>query len=176
MKKQPVATKELIFSTLRSKAEQMLVRENAAKAILLNNEAAVLLNELENYELELEMQNDELKASHYALELERLKFAGLFNSAPAGYLILNTNALIVEINEIGQNMLASTFGALTGQNLASFIHLEDRHNFNINNRTIQQYQQFSNADNLTIPKIQQCYFPFPEVSVKFLALSLMYFI
>ncbi len=129
MKKQQLATTDLIFSSLRSKAEQMLVRENAAEAIHLNNEVAVLLNELEIYELELEMQNDELKASHHALELERLKFAGLFDSAPVGYLILNEKALIIEINLIGQKMLASTFGELTGQNLASFIHLDDRHQF-----------------------------------------------
>ncbi|MGY3052571.1 PAS domain S-box-containing protein [Pedobacter sp. UYEF25] len=140
-RKQDSAAKDLIFSALRLKAEQMLQRNSPDKAIHLNNELGVLLNELEIYELEIEMQNDELKVSHYALEMERLKFAGLFNSAPIGYLILDSNAQVKEINEIGVLMLQFSFGQIVGLNLAIFIHPEDRKGFYGFIRSVQMMQK-----------------------------------
>lgn len=129
MKKRGAVTKDFIFSALRKKAELLLGRENADHRIRQENEVAILLNELEVYELELEMQNDELESSHHALELERLKFVGLFNAAPIGYLILSPNGQISEINEIGNKMLVPGMGGVVGKNLSSFISPYNRNEF-----------------------------------------------
>lgn len=125
-KKQEVSSKELIFNSLRLKAEELLLRNNSDKSVHLNNEVSVLINELEIYELELEMQNDELKSSYHTLELERLKFAGIFNNAPIGYAILNHNATILDCNQVGLTMLEHPLEYFSGQILATFIHPEDR--------------------------------------------------
>ena len=129
MRKQGAVNKDFILNALRKKAESLLGRENADHHIHEENEVSILLNELEVYELELEMQNDELKSSHYALEIERLKFASLFNAAPIGYLILSSNGQIAEINEVGENMRLNGAGDIIGKNLSSFISPFDRNEF-----------------------------------------------
>ena len=125
-KKQDLTSKESIFNSLRLKAEELLLRNNSDKSVHLNNEVSVLINELEIYELELEMQNDELKSSHHILELERLKFAGIFNNAPVGYVILSHNATILDCNQVGLAMLEHPLQYFSGQIFATFVHPEDR--------------------------------------------------
>lgn len=121
MKKWGETGKEAIFSTLRTKAEKLLASESAEQQVRTGNEVELLLHELEIYELELQMQNEELKASHNSLEIERSKFAGLFHSAPVGYLILNPNGLIKEINQTGATLLNAHPSELHDKNLATFI-------------------------------------------------------
>lgn len=88
---------------------------------LPTDEVNILLNELQVYQLELEMQNDELKASYLTLEQERSKFVGLFDLAPVGYFILDYLGAVEEANQNGVDLLNVSKKSIINWRFQSFI-------------------------------------------------------
>lgn len=88
---------------------------------LSSEEINILLNELQVYQLELEMQNDELKASYATLDQERAKFVDLYDLAPVGYFILDYLGVVEEANQNGVDLLNSSKKAILHQRFQSFI-------------------------------------------------------
>jgi PAS domain-containing protein len=64
-----------------------------------------LVQNLRIHQIELEMQNRELRDAQRALEEARDRYADLYDFAPIGYMTLNANGVIQEINLTGAGML-----------------------------------------------------------------------
>jgi diguanylate cyclase (GGDEF)-like protein/PAS domain S-box-containing protein len=64
-----------------------------------------LLHELRVYEVELEIQNEELQRTQAILELSRAHYAELYDFAPVGYLTINAEGLITELNFTAEKLL-----------------------------------------------------------------------
>jgi len=123
-------SKEIILSALRAKAEELLsVRSGAEQRTLPDSELAVLLNELEIHELEVDMQNDELRESYRAIDMERSRFTGFFEAAPIGYFILDSLGTIREINRSGIELLDAGKDAILGKHLSYWIVPEAKEDF-----------------------------------------------
>jgi PAS domain S-box-containing protein len=84
-----------------------------------------LVHELAVHQIELEMQNEQLRQTQAALEASRDRYAALYERAPVGYLTLQAGA-IVEANRMAAEMLGCPQGRLIGRLLQDFIALEDR--------------------------------------------------
>ena len=121
--------KEKIIELLRQRIEHPDSIQMNAEAKVTEHEISVLLNELQVFQLELEMQNDELKLSYELLEAERLKFAGFFNQAPVGYFVLDYIGSIEEANQTGADLLNTTKQIILGKRFQSFIAPQDLENF-----------------------------------------------
>jgi PAS domain S-box-containing protein len=80
-----------------------------------------LLHELEVQKIELEMQNDQLRLSNEDLEMQRSKFAGLYDLAPVGFFILDLYGIIREVNNTGCMMMDISKKKLVGNNFRQFI-------------------------------------------------------
>lgn len=89
----------------------------------------VLLNELQVYQLELEMQNDELKASYATLDQERAKFVGLYDLAPVGYFILDYLGIVEEANQNGVDLLNISKKTILRRRFQSFISSQSWEDF-----------------------------------------------
>ncbi len=96
------------------------------------------MHELQLHQIELEMQNEELRETQQLLEAMRDKYAALYEIAPVGYLTLDNNGLIMEANLTIAAMLGVERVSLINQPLAIFIALEDRDNFYFHYRQIGQ--------------------------------------
>ena len=87
---------------IRKAAEAQLARTQRTQVAPRSPEE--LLYELQVHQVELEMQNEDLRKSHLALEELRDLYVDLFEFAPVCYIVLDIDALISEINLTGCNL------------------------------------------------------------------------
>lgn len=80
-----------------------------------------LLEQLQLHQAELEMQNDELRLANEQLELQQLKFAGIYDLAPFGYFILDIGGKVFEVNNAGINILGVSRAKIHKRRLQSFL-------------------------------------------------------
>src|SRR6478609_10797065 len=61
-------------------------------------EARALLHDLRVHHIELELQNEELRASQELLERTRARYFELYDLAPVGYLTIDEAGIVLEAN------------------------------------------------------------------------------
>lgn len=121
--------KDRILSLLRARIENPQAGSGLSQTEENNDQISVLLGELQIFQLELEMQNDELSASHQLLENERARFAGFFNLAPVGYFVLDPFGIIEEANQRGTDLLSRSREMILNKRFQSFVAPEDWEKF-----------------------------------------------
>ncbi|MEI6210823.1 MAG: ATP-binding protein [bacterium] len=117
---------------LRQRAEAAF-RENAAVALrsrmALTPETPeatrAMWHELEVHQIELEMQNEDLRRAQQALGAERERYFDLYNLAPVGYCTVSETGQILGANLTFAVLFGGTRGALIKQPFARFILKED---------------------------------------------------
>ena len=72
------------------------------------------LHELEVHQIELEMQNEELREAREAMEALLEKYTDLYDFAPVGYLTLDHEGTIIEANLAGAGLLGTAGGGIGG--------------------------------------------------------------
>ena len=100
---------------------ETLLPETLLLETLLPETAETLLHELQVHQIELEMQNEELRESQIALDIVRARYFDLYDLAPIGYLTLNAHGSIQQANLTVANLLGVTRGALLKQPLSKLI-------------------------------------------------------
>ena len=116
---------------LRLKAEEQLNRKN--KKIdedLATVDAKKLLHELQVHQIELEMQNEELRKAYETAETALKKYTMLYDLAPMGYFTLENNGTISELNFTGGDILGDKRFSLVNSNFKLFVSEESRSVFN----------------------------------------------
>jgi PAS domain S-box-containing protein len=114
------------FEDLRDKAEKLLKENPQSISDLTNIEIKNLIHDINVYQIELEMQNDQLRNTQKDLEISRDNFSQLYNQAPVGYLTIDSNGMILQVNQTLGQMLDSTPENILKRSLGDFIIEEDR--------------------------------------------------
>jgi PAS domain-containing protein len=70
-----------------------------------SKDALALVHELQVHQIELEMQNEELKRSRLEAENALMKYSDLYDFAPLGLFTLNEQGQILEVNLEGGRAL-----------------------------------------------------------------------
>ncbi|AHJ28054.1 PAS domain-containing protein [Nodularia spumigena] len=78
---------------------------------------------------ELYLQNEELIETRNWLETERQRYQDLFEFAPDGYLVTNTEGIIQEANLAAAQLLNVSRQLLVGKPIVNFVRLEEREPF-----------------------------------------------
>jgi diguanylate cyclase (GGDEF)-like protein/PAS domain S-box-containing protein len=122
-RKQPADAAEL-----RRQAEMKLSKRKKKAAIPPATEADSrrLVHELEVHQIELEMQNEELRRVQEELEQSRTKYFDLYDIAPVGYLTLSAQGMILEANLTAANLLGIEKSQLVKKAVTRFIAREDQ--------------------------------------------------
>jgi PAS domain-containing protein len=89
-------------------------------------EMLVTLHELRVHQIELDMQNEELRRTQAALGAERERYVDLYDQAPVGYCTVSDQELIVEANLSIATLLGAARDALIKQPISRFIFKEDQ--------------------------------------------------
>jgi PAS domain S-box-containing protein len=111
---------------LRQKAEEGLEKQSPTHGPGKSEETDSLLHELQVHQIELLMQNEELRRGQAELEDSRAKYFDLYDMAPVGYLTLSEKGLILELNLTMATLLGETRRDLIKQPLSRFILPEDQ--------------------------------------------------
>jgi len=102
-------------TNLREKAERKLGLELQRPEEELAEDAQRLIHELRVHQIELEMQNEELRNVQAELEESRAGYADLFDFSPVGYVSIDKDGLIHEVNLTLARLLGIERGQLIGK-------------------------------------------------------------
>ncbi len=127
MAKKPDRSKEL--TGLRRQAEARLHTTRRDIAAMPVKDVQRLVHELQVHQIELEMQNEELRRIQVELEAARDRYVDLYDFSPVGHLTLDTHGKIKEANLRAGVLLGTKRKELIRQPLARFIAAEDQGTF-----------------------------------------------
>jgi len=101
------------------KSRKKAVRLSKNQESMSPEETQQALHELRVHQVELEMQNEELKAA-------RARYFDLYDLAPVGYITVSEQGLVLEANLTATTLLSVSRGNLMNQLLTRFILKEDQ--------------------------------------------------
>jgi diguanylate cyclase (GGDEF)-like protein/PAS domain S-box-containing protein len=120
-------------NALRVKAEQIIVEDSKERNKDIESlsvmERQALVHELRVHQIELELQNDELRRIQRDLEKQMQRYRELYDLAPIGYLSLDSEGKILRANLYAATLLGDVREALIGRSLNEFVVNEDQDTF-----------------------------------------------
>jgi diguanylate cyclase (GGDEF)-like protein/PAS domain S-box-containing protein len=114
-------------ATLRVRAEGLL-REKATPSTTAAPRGSVpaIAYELNVHQMELEIQNEDLRQSQVELAEARDRYADLYEFAPVGYVTLDRQGRVLDANLTAATMLTIERQALVGTNVSEFVDRESQ--------------------------------------------------
>jgi PAS domain S-box-containing protein len=113
---------------LRNRAYEILSEHNKSD-MPLSDDFFELVHELQTYQVELEMQNEELQRTAEELEEAKLKYFSLYEFAPIGYFSLDEKEIIKDVNLAGTVLLGIEKTKLINSAFILYINSESRRTF-----------------------------------------------
>ncbi|MEJ2690294.1 MAG: ATP-binding protein, partial [Deltaproteobacteria bacterium] len=114
------------LDALRKRAEERLGSEIYSPSGNGSDELRKTLHELKTHQIELELQNEELRRVQEELVETRDRYVDLYDFAPVGYLTVDDGNRIVEANLTMADLLGEERQSLQGQLFSRFIFHEDQ--------------------------------------------------
>jgi len=85
-----------------------------------------MLHELHVHQIELEIQNEELRRAQEELEISRTRYFEIYDLAPVGYCSIDETGKILQANLCAAELFGVTRGVLVSQSFSRFILKEDQ--------------------------------------------------
>lgn len=115
-----------VLAALRRRAEDSQQMKVALPLEMIKEmkpeDAQLLFHELRVHQIELELQNEELRRAHVELDAARERYFDLYDLAPVGYCTVNEEGRILEANLTAATLLGVTRSALVKRLITGFIH------------------------------------------------------
>jgi PAS domain S-box-containing protein len=117
------------YERLRRMADQKVQHRSGHVENIDSADLSRLIDEIQIFQVELELQNEEMRHSLEELEKSRTRFSRLFDMAPAGYVVLDESGMILQVNQTLVTMLKKRPDALMGKPFSRFVSSEDQNVF-----------------------------------------------
>lgn len=130
---------EFKFDHLRQQALNLLVEYKLNIPDVFDDKMRKLIFELEINRIELELQNKELRKSQLEVEKLHLKYSQLYEAAPIGYLTLDDQNCIIDVNKRAAEMLFIDKKQLIGQKFANFVDSDHQDVFYLHQHHLKQF-------------------------------------
>lgn len=114
---------------LRQRAEKPLSKKSPRASKVEDKGFKKLVHELEVHQVELEMQNEELRKAQEVIEESRQKYSDLYDFAPIGYFTFSSKGEILEVNLTGASLLGIEREKLIRRPFAAFVEAEFQSHF-----------------------------------------------
>jgi PAS domain S-box-containing protein len=98
-------------------------------AEMTQQDTQLLFHELRVHQIELEMQNEELRQTQAALDAEKARYFDLYELAPVGFCTVSQPGLILQANLTAATLLGVTRSELLKKPFSNFIYREDQDSY-----------------------------------------------
>jgi signal transduction histidine kinase len=120
----------MVSTDLRHRAEARLIEKRKSQKeetedLTTASETQRLVQELQIHQIELEIQNEELTRVRDEAEAERERYLDLYDFAPVGYLTLDINGIIRQVNFAGARLLGGERSRLLNCRFGHFVSEAD---------------------------------------------------
>ena len=117
---------------LRQKAEELLeLKPSGLGSPISETDTLKLIHELEVHQIELKMQNDELRHAWAKSEISTVKYTELYDFAPSGYFTLSREGKIIELNLHASQILGKIRTRLKNSQFGFFVSDATKPIFNL---------------------------------------------
>jgi len=107
---------------LRKMAEEKLKeKQNKTEKPVIESDLKRIMHELQVHQIELEMQNEELRKAYETAETALKNYTMLYDLAPVGFFTLNFEGNICELNFTGARILGDRRFSLVNRNFKLFV-------------------------------------------------------
>jgi PAS domain S-box-containing protein len=112
---------------LRKRAEEKAdPMESASLSVQTPEAFQQMFHELRVHQIELEMQNEELRRAYAEIEASQTRYFDLYDLSPVGYITVSEKGLILETNLTAATLMGVLRSSLVRQLLTRFIFEEDQ--------------------------------------------------
>ena len=115
-------------------------------------EALTALHELQVHQIELEMQNGELRQTQVELSAARARYFDLYDLAPLGYITVSGKGIILESNITAAIKLGGSRGTLIKSPISRYIHKDDQDLFFLHRKRLFET---GDAQSLELQMVRQ---------------------
>ncbi|TWU46674.1 sensor histidine kinase [Rubripirellula reticaptiva] len=122
--------------SLRRRALALLKRSIKDAAEVPIAEMPKLLHELQVHQMELEIQNEQLRQTQLQLAESRDRYSDLYEFAPVGYLTLDRQGVIQQANLTAATMLDVERKHLKGRKFSEFVSNDSQDTWHLHRRTV----------------------------------------
>ncbi|MCF8092578.1 MAG: PAS domain S-box protein [Desulfotignum sp.] len=119
-------TTEEKFDALRRQAEALMSNPDFSKRLVAFEDPLQLIHELQTFQVELELQNDELRLAQQELTEFKINYTQLYDFTPVGYVTLDAKGKILNANLTLARMLATEKSALINRPLSDHVLPRDQ--------------------------------------------------
>src|SRR5664279_3083356 len=121
---------------LRRRAEALLKKSPHPGSHTPAADVQKVVHELGVHQVELEMQNEELRRTELELMRSRDRLSDLYDFAPVGYLTINSEGTVLEANLTAAKMLGVVRNRLVAQPFSRFIEHNSQDTFYRHRRAV----------------------------------------
>ncbi len=150
---EPAGLRRLAEERLREKRKSQRSEVGGLPAITLakmgqrtEEETQRLLHELQVHQIELGMQNEELRQSRAEVEAGLERYTDLYDFAPVGYVTLGRDGTIRQVNLTGARLLGVERAQLVNRRFGRFVSEADRPAFNAFLQKVFESQEKGTCD------------------------------
>ncbi len=138
-----------VMQTMRQRAEDRLKEAVALTdgvETLSPSATHELLHDLQVHQIELEMQNDELRRTQAELSDLQEHYSDLFDFAPVGYVTINALGTLLEANLTAATLLGVKRSVLPSLPFTRFILKQDHGVFHLHRKRILEHHEIQSFD------------------------------
>ncbi|NJD78842.1 MAG: PAS domain S-box protein [Candidatus Methanoperedens sp.] len=122
--------------TLRKQAERALGGQDVDMQELSAGDVKSIIHELQVHQIELEMQNEELRRTQSELEDSHNRYSNLYDFAPISYFTFDKSGRIIEVNLTGANKLGVERSLLIKKPFSHYVAFSSRDVFYLHLRQV----------------------------------------
>ena len=121
---------------LRRRAEKFINSDPSKTRKIPSGDNRNLIEDLQIHQIELEMQNEELRRSKLELQAARDKYSDLYDLVPVGYITVSEKGLLREINLTAATLLGKYRNELIKQPISKFIISTDQNTYYLHRKLL----------------------------------------